>query len=684
MYRNLRQCVADLEAAGQLRRIDAPVDPNLEVAEIQRRVFRAAGPALLFTNVVGCRFPMLGNLFGTMDRIRYLFRDSLDRLRQLVALQVDPADLMRRPRLYLKAPWSALLTRPRRVRSGPVLECETTIGQLPQLKSWPDDGGAYITLPQVYTEDPDSPGLYHGNLGMYRVQLSGGRYDADREVGLHYQIQRGIAAHHAAALRRNEPLRVNVFVGGPPAMTVAAVMPLPEGMSELTLAGVLGRRRVPMICRPGQLPIHAEADFCITGSLDPKQLKPEGPFGDHLGYYSLAHEFPVMRVEHVYHRRDAIWPFTVVGRPPQEDSMLGQLIHELVGPVVPRQFPGVKAVEAVDAAGVHPLLLAIGSERYVPYDPPRRPRELMTLANALLGQGQLSLAKYLWIVAAEDAPGLSIHDVPAFFRHALERVDWRRDLHFQTCTTLDTLDYTSGRLNEGSKLAVCAAGPAIRRLPTELEKGTVLALPEELGFRHPRVVLPGVLVLEGPPYKTAVPAAAKHAVAGVPAAAKHAVADGSSSAKREAVFGDSSSDRLAVAGTASQVNDRSAVGDSARTRLAVAGTAPRDVAVGRFCDRFRRQDAINAFPLIVIVDRSDFAAATLENFLWTTFTRSDPATDVYGIESFTADKHWGCHGSLVIDARTKPHHAPPLVEDPAVTRRVDALAAPGGPLHGII
>ena len=179
MYRNLRQCVDDLETTRQLVRIDAPVDANLEIAEIQRRVFRAGGPAMLFTNVVGCRFPMLGNLFGTIERARYIFRDSIDRLQRLVALQVDPADVMRRPRLYLKAPWAAWLTRPKKVRSGPVLDCETTIGQLPQLQSWPDDGGAYITLPQVYTEDPDAPGLARSNLGMYRVQLSGGQYLAE-------------------------------------------------------------------------------------------------------------------------------------------------------------------------------------------------------------------------------------------------------------------------------------------------------------------------------------------------------------------------------------------------------------------------------------------------------------------------------------------------------------------------
>ncbi len=613
MYRSLQHCLDDLRAAGQLVRIEEPIDAHLEAAEIQRRVFRSGGPAIYYANVVGCSFPMVSNLFGTLARTRYLFRDSLEKLQRLVELQVDPADLMRRPRLYLKAPWSALLTRPRRVKSGPVLAHETTIDRLPQLKCWPEDGGAYITLPQVYSEDPDQPDFARSNLGMYRIQLSGGQYEPGREVGLHYQIHRGIAAHHAAALRQKAPLPVNVFIGGPPAMTVAAVMPLPEGMSELAIAGVLGRRRVPMICRPGQLPIHAEADFCIVGQVDPQQLKPEGPFGDHLGYYSLTHNFPVLRVDHVYYRPGAVWPFTVVGRPPQEDTIFAQLIHELVGPVISKAIPGVCAVHAVDAAGVHPLLLALGSERYVPYEDRRRPRELLTLASALLGHGQLSLAKYLWIAAVEDNPELSVHDVPEFLRHVLERVDWRRDLHFHTCTTLDTLDYSSGRMHEGSKAVIAAAGPPLRTLPVACDSR--ITLPEHLGFHKPRVVLPGILVVEGPPY---------------------------------------------------------------------AAAGPLDQLVAQFCGCYNRHQAINGFPLIVVVDQSDFASRTLENFLWTTFTRSNPASDTYGIEAFYLDKHWGCFGSLVIDARSKPQHAPPLVEDPAVTKRVDRLAAPGGPLHGVI
>jgi 4-hydroxy-3-polyprenylbenzoate decarboxylase len=482
------------------------------------------------------------------------------------------------------------------------------------VQSWPDDGGPFITLPQVYTEDPRHPGWRKSNLGMYRIQLAGNRYEAGREVGLHYQIHRGIGVHHAAAIERGEPLRVSVFVGGPPALTVAAVMPLPEGVPELVFAGVLGGRRVPLISNSDtpwrRAPIHAEADFCLTGYVDPHRLLPEGPFGDHLGYYSLAHDFPVMVVERVYHRTGAVWPFTVVGRPPQEDTAFGQFIHELTGPVIPSVVPGVRAVHAVDAAGVHPLLLAIGSERYVPYVERKQPQEILTQANAILGQGQMSLAKYLLIVAHEDQPDLDIHDVAAFFHHLLKRVDWTRDLHFQTCTTIDTLDYSGGKLNEGSKVVIAAVGPPRRELPNELPAD--LWLPE--GFREPRIALRGVLVLTGPSYDT------------------------------------TSDDR----------------------------------AIVRFVTAFDERQAINEFPLIVIADDSDFTASTLNNFVWATFTRSNPAADIDGIGAFTHQKHWGCRGSLVIDARLKPHHAPPLVADPDVARRVESLAAPGKPLQGII
>jgi 4-hydroxy-3-polyprenylbenzoate decarboxylase len=633
-YRSLRECVADLERHNLLVRIEQEVDPYLEAAEVQRRVYQAQGPAIYFARVKGCRFPMVSNLFGTIERTRFLFRDMLEAVRHLVELKVDPAAFWKRPLRYRDVPRTLWFLRPKRVSSGPVLAHQTTIDQLPHLVCWPRDGGAFITLPQAYTENADRPGWRHSNLGMYRVQLSGGEYQPNRQVGLHYQIHRGIGVHHAAALRCGVPFRVNIFVGGPPAMTLAAVMPLPDGLPEVAFAGALGGRRVRLIRfdphrfnglknggrnevifgRPqSHYPIAADADFCITGTVDPSLQLPEGPFGDHLGYYSLAHPFPVLNVERVYHRDGAIWPFTVVGRPPQEDTNFGQIIHELTGPIIPTVVPGVHAVHAVDAAGVHPLLLAMGSERYVPYAQPRKPQELLTCANAILGQGQLSLAKYLLIVAREDNPELDIHDIPAFFRHVLERVDWRSDLHFQTCTTIDTLDYSGAGLNEGSKLVIAAAGPQRRSLPTAVDNG--LVLPE--GFSEPRVCLPGILAVQAPRYPK-------------------------------------SSDEA------------------------------EPVDVQRFCRAYKPTDRLGAFPLIVLVDDSTFTAQSSNNWLWVTFTRSNPAADVHGVGEFIQQKHWGCEGALVIDARIKPHHAPPLEEDPEISRRVDALGAPGKPLYRII
>jgi 4-hydroxy-3-polyprenylbenzoate decarboxylase len=625
-YRSLRLCVEDLERHGHLVRIDAPVDARLEAAAIHRRVHAAGGPALLYANVTGCRFPMVSNLFGTIGRTRWIFRDALAGVERLVAMRAQPQAAMRRPWQYWRVPFDALSALPRYVTGGPVLAERIAVSDLPQLVSWPRDGGPFVTLPVVYTEDARQPGLARSNLGMYRVQLGGNQYAPDREVGLHYQIHRSIGVHHAAAVRAGQPFRVNVFVGGPPAMAVAAVMPLPEGMSELGFAGVLGRRRVRMIRRPGALPIHADSDFCIVGTVEPKRLLPEGPFGDHLGYYSLAHPFPVLRVEQVFCRRDAIWPFTVVGRPPQEDTMFGKLIHELTGPMIPSVLPGIHAVHAVDAAGVHPLLLAIGSERYTPYLDVPAPQELLTQACAILGQGQLSLAKFLLIIARDDDAELDANDVAAFLRHLLERADWRRDLHFHTHTTIDTLDYSGAGFNAGSKVVIAAAGPKRFELATALPGE--LPLPD--GFRNPRMVMPGVVAVEGPP------------------------------CPRPTFEYD--------------VTVRARM----ESRDEVAG------AMHRFCAAVGGEHPINRFRLVVVVDDSQFVSESLGNFLWATFTRANPADDIYGVDEFTSEKHWGCRGALVIDARIKPHHAPVLEEDPDTTRRVDALAAPGGPLHGII
>lgn len=649
-YRNLQACVQDLERMGQLVRIRERLDPKLEIPAIQRRLYAAQAPAVLFEQVVGSSFPMLANLFGTLSRCEYIFRDAISLMEQITTLAIDPTDFLKRPKLYLRytglrSLFSARFARPQWVsrHSAPVLACRTKLSQLPQLVSWPNDGGAYLTLPQVYSESPSHPGTLHSNLGMYRVQISGGNYEPDREAGLHYQIHRGLGIHHAEAIARGCRLPIRVWLGGPPAMTLAAIMPMPEDSSELTFAGLLGRRRVhlttdpaysiaptSMESQPATLPIAAEADFCICGSIGPNELKMEGPFGDHLGYYSLAHPFPVMRVDRVYHRRDAIFPFTVVGRPPQEDTVFGTFIHRLTGPLIPKRIPGIREVHAVDAAGVHPLLLAIGQERYTPFDADRTPRELLTLAHSLLGSGQLSLAKYLLIASENDSPTLTTHDVPGFFRHLLERADLRRDLHFVTQTTIDTLDYTGGTLNHGSKLIIAATGPSRYRLATEITTDDWSFLSSS-GCTDVRIAMPGVAVVQAPAYHDPErPELDQFCLA-----AKRFSTD---TADSHTIHEHMSSEHQAISS------------EDAKT----LETKPQ-------------------WRWIVWVDDAKSATRSLDDFLWTTFTRSNPAADIFGVQSFTREKHWGCCGPLVIDARRRPYHAPELEEDAEVTRRIESL-----------
>lgn len=621
-YRSLRQCVEDLRKHGHLLEVDLSLSAHLELAEIQRRVYLSGGPALLFTNVNACRFPMVSNLFGTLERARFIFRDTYDDVRRAINVKADPSAPLKSPWAHRRMPLVAWRMLPKVVRSGPVLRNTVGLDQLPALVSWPQDGGPYVTLPQVFTEDPAQPGLTKSNLGMYRVQLAGNQFLPNQEVGLHYQIHRGIGVQHQKAIAAGKRFPVNIFVGGNPAMSLAAVMPLPEGMSELGFAGALAGHRIGMIRsdeKSYRASMYRDADFCISGYIDGSQTKPEGPFGDHLGYYSLTHEFPLMHVTKVYHRDDAIWPFTVVGRPPQEDTTFGQLIHELTGSVIPTVLPGVDSVHAVDAAGVHPLLLVIGKERYTAYTQLTRPQELLTQANAVLGQGQMSLAKYLLILNRDDVPQLDIHHISEFFTCLLQRIDWKRDLHFQTRTTIDTLDYSGEGLNEGSKVVLAAVGQPQRELPSVVPSD--LNLPA--GFSQPQVASPGILLIQGPPHESLA---------------------------------------------------QSQVGLMAPRDTKISRESP---SLQRFSREISLDNSINRFPLLVICDDSVFAAKTENNWVWVTFTRSNPALDITGVGEFTEHKHWGCRGSLIIDARIKAHHAPPLIEDPQVHQKIDAIAASG-------
>lgn len=602
-YSSLNKCVKDLEKHGHLIRITEEVDPHLEMAAIHLRVFENNGPAILFENVKGSKYKAVSNLFGTVERSRFIFRDTLETVKRLVQLKGDPSLLMKNPSWLISAIDGGIDALPFQWKTN--FE-EISISDIPQIQCWPDDGGPFVTLPQVYSEDADKPGVMNSNLGMYRVQLGGNEYLQNKEIGLHYQLHRGIGVHQTKSNELGRPLKVAVFIGGPPSHSFAAVMPLPEGLPEVSFAGVLGGRNFRYFKQDG-FTVSADADFVILGEVHPKENKLEGPFGDHLGYYSLKHDFPLMRVKKVLAKTDAIWPFTVVGRPPQEDTSFGALIHEITGSIIPQTIPGLHEVNAVDAAGVHPLLLAVGSERYTPFLEVKRPQEILTTANAILGFNQMSLAKYLFIAAKQDDGTPSANDAQAHFQYLLERIDPTRDLHFQTRTTIDTLDYSGTDLNSGSKLVVAAAGSKKRNLSAIIPE---LILPN--GFSKPRIAFDGVLAIQGTPYSNG--------------------------------------------------------GDLKDLKSSLES----------------QSELLKGFPLIVLADDSDFTSENLNNFLWVTFTRSNPSHDVHGVGEFTENKHWGCTGPIIVDARIKPHHAPPLLKDPEIEKRVDKLSSLGGSLHGII
>ena len=587
---SLEAALLDLEKHGMLLRIREEVSPDLLMPKMAEIATKESMPALLFERVKGSPFRAAANIFGTVERARFLFRKTWQKAETAIAFHADPASVLKQPKSLAMLPGIGISALPRKSLSAPVLAQTTTLDRLPQIRLHREDGGAFLTLPQVFSQMPGEKNALKSNLGMYRIQISGNDYIPNRECGLHYQIERDIARHHEVALEKNEPLKVSVWLGGPPAHTLAAIMPMPPELSELTFAGLLGGRAFRYKDCEGWK-VSSDADFCILGEVAP-DLKPEGPFGDHLGYYSARHEFPYLRVKKIFCKKNAIFPFTTVGRPPQEDSVFGELIGELVRPIVPASVSGICEMNSVDAAGVHPLLLAIGQERYTPYLPEREPMELLKEANALLGFNQVSLSKYLFIAAREDSERLDTQNIVGYFVHILERVHLDRDIHFQTETTIDTLDYSGRRLNHGSKVIVAAVGKPIRELGRSADDGlSTLPLPQ--GFSLPCLAFPGTLVIQG-----------------------------SSSANIDA--------------------------------LAKA---------------LSHWDSREKFPLVTVADDASFTAKTLDNWLWVTFTRSDPAHDIYGANSKFTQKHWGCESPLLIDARTKPWHQKIVEEDPVLEAR---------------
>ncbi len=573
--RDLREHLALLREHGELAEVRCEVDSDLEAAEIHRRVIAAGGPALLFTNVRGKSFPLVTNLFGTRRRVELAFGD---RAPQVIAdVAKLPEELMPPTlgKLWGKRRLFGSLAKVGMKRVGPgavaeVDERDPDLSRLPALKTWKRDGGPFLTLPLVHTEDPLT-GV--GNLGMYRVQCYGGS-----DVGVHIQIHRGGGNHLAVAEELERPLPVAIHLGGPPAMILSAIAPLPENVPELLLASLMLGERLPMgRSNATPLPYVATSEFVLCGSIQPGARRPEGPFGDHYGYYSEVHDFPWMKVDHLLRRKDAVFPATVVGKPRQEDFFIGDYLQELLSPLFPLVMPSVKRLWSYGETGYHSLSAAVVRERYK--------REAMTSAFRILGEGQLSLTKFLLVTDGD----VDLADFRAVLAHVLERTDPRADLFLLCNVSMDTLDYAGPRINEGSKGVLLGMGDPVRKPPAAFH-GTP---PNDV--TDARVFCPGCLVLEGPAFADDEDAAARYAA--------------------DPAFAD--------------------------------------------------------WTLLVLTDDAERATRSAQNFLWTTFTRFDPATDIHAARAEPLRGHLAHHPPLCVDARMKPSYPEELFCDEETAATVD-------------
>lgn len=485
--RSTREFVEILRQNKELLEISEEVDPNLELAEIQRRNVAKKGPALLFTNVKGTKFPVATNLYGSESRIRLAFGTiPLDFVKRAAdfaknAIPPKPSKLWE----YRDLAFTALRLGLKFTNRAPILSNQVTPADtsiLPQLVSWPKDGGAFITLPLVYTESPTTG---KSNLGMYRIQLH-----EKARVGMHIQIHRGGGFHYHEAERLNRPLHANVSIGGPPALTIASIAPLPEEIPETVLASLLTGEKIRMTRRKDltPLPLFADSDFTLIGEIPPFTRAPEGPFGDHYGYYALQHDYPVLDVKTVLYRKDAIWAATVVGRPPQEDHYIAEFLQDLLSPLFPIVMPQVRGIWAYEESGVHSLAACIVKERYH--------KEAFMGALRILGEGQLSLTKVLLVTNQE----VELKDFRTTFQTILERFDPRTDMHIFSNISQDSLDYTSGTKNKGSKMVLLGVGEKRfsleEKYPSKLEKDF-----RDPRFTSPRFYLPGVLLVNASKYQ---------------------------------------------------------------------------------------------------------------------------------------------------------------------------------------
>ena len=459
MHTNLRSFIDQLKKEKQIVEISAQVDPYLELAEIHRRVIDEQGPALLFTNVKDSRFPVVTNLFGTARRVEMAMGR---RPEQILKQAIQALDKLMPPKiknLWAERDWLLGIAKAglKNVdpKKAPVLECrqeEVNLLELPVITSWHEDGGPFVTLPLVYTEHPRTK---EHNLGMYRIQVYSGE-----QTGMHWQIHKGGGFHYYEAESMNKPLPVSLFLGGPPALVIAAITALPEPLPELLYASFLMGEKLDMVEVPDLAHrVIAQAEFAICGEVPPVLRSPEGPFGDHYGYYSLVHDFPVFDVKQVFHRRDAIYPATVVGKPRQEDYFIGEWMQELLSPMFPLLMPGLKSLWTYGEAGFHSLAAAVVRESYF--------KEGLAHAFRILGEGQLSLTKFLMVT---DAP-VNLKNFPQVLQNVLMRFNPAEDLVIINDTSMDTLDYTGRTFNRGSKAIMMGLGQPIWNLVGEYTGG---------------------------------------------------------------------------------------------------------------------------------------------------------------------------------------------------------------------
>ncbi len=573
---DLQSYIEVLKKEDDLLIIDERVDPNLEIAEIHRRVIERKGPALLFTNVKDSSFPVITNLFGTHKRLELAFGK---RPQQFVQDIVNLTESIMPPtfgKLWQsrKIFFDGLKIGMKNCPTGPVLEeCQSPadLDTLPMLTSWHSDGGPFVTLPLVYTEHPGGQGH---NLGMYRIQ----RHD-NTTTGIHWQIHKGGGYHYYEAEKLNQELPLTLYIGGPPALMLAAIAPLPEDIPELMLTSLLIGDKLEMTKDPrGGHNLVAQSEFAIKGVVPPHIRQPEGPFGDHYGYNSLEHDYPIFQVSHLYHRRNAIYPATVVGRPKQEDYFIGDFLQELLSPLFPLVMKGVRELKTFGETGFHCLAAARVADRY--------PREAFACGLRILGEGQLSLTKFLIVTDG----GIDITNFGTLWTHILERVQWERDLFVFANVSQDTLDYTGPSVNKGSKAMIMGLGKEkIRDLPQTFNGN----LPSDCC--RPQVFLPGTLVLQGTDYETFPELATE---------------------------------------------------------------------VACFKD-------LSEWPVILLVDNSDEACYSMQEFLWTFFTRFEPAADIHGASSSVKRFHVGLTPPIVFDCRMKPWYTEVLEVDQQTKATVD-------------